>query len=155
MEYSVKFGNGDPLRSMQHMLDLDDEFPTVDMFGSQCHSAQVGPGWTAILRPVLIALAENDCKAAQIKQKLGGLRVYWNYPDALEKALSLWQCSGRHVEAPDAEQRAKLRGIIEPIINLAEELSFHTCEVCGEEARLNSDQGYYLTICLLCKDQRG
>lgn len=146
LKYSAARPN-DPGRQMQHMLDLDDEFPEVDMFGPQSISAEVGPGWAGLLRPVLSILREHRCKVGQIKQKFGGLRVYWDFPDEIEGALQVWRENPNNsTEAPFKKEYTRLIKIISPVVSEAEKLSFKTCEICGDEARLNKGPAYR-TLC--------
>lgn len=138
---------------IQHMLDLDDEFPEVDMFGPHSISAEVGPGWAELLRPVLQALRDNGCKVGQIKQKFGGLRVYWNYPDNIEDDLKQW------METPPDKRKSKsplfqddierLHAVIGPVVKEAERLSFLTCEDCG--ASLKEGGPSWKTLCAFCR----
>jgi hypothetical protein len=127
---------------IQHMFDLDDEFPDVAIFGSQCISAEVGPGWNKLLRPVMQALSDNKCKAGQIKQKFGGLRFYWDHPDYIESDVQAWRDAGHQgkvvngelvfeVPVPHEDERKRINAIIGPIVAEAERLSFATCEECG------------------------
>jgi hypothetical protein len=129
---------------IQHMFDLDEEFPSVEIFGPQCISAEVGPGWNRLLRPVMQALSDNQCKAGQIKQKFGGLRFYWDYPDYIEKDVQAWRDAGHKgkivdgqmtfdVPLPHEEERKRIDAIIRPIVAEAERLSFRTCEECGAD----------------------
>jgi hypothetical protein len=146
---------------MQHMYDLDAEFPTVDIFGPQCISAEVGPGWAKLLRPVMQALSDNACKAGQIKQKFGGLRFYWDFPDYIEAAGNEWRdAEHQHrivdhqlkydVPYPFEEERNRLSAIIRPIVAEAERLSFETCEECGDAITPPRGPGYR-TECDDCK----
>lgn len=129
--------------SYQHMLDLDDRYPEVEIFGPQCISAEVRPGWADLLENCLRVLSENGCKAGQIKQKFGGLRIYWDYPDHIEAQMSEWRAgnpksvkndAGEWISDPPApceEERRKIAAAVKPVIDEMEALSFLTCEYCG------------------------
>lgn len=127
---------------IQHLFDLDSEFPEVDIFGPRCISAEVGPGWNKLLRPVMEILRDNGCTAGQIKQKFGGLRFYWNYPEYIERAGDEWRHAGHKgtivdgkysfdVPYPFEEERTLISAIVSPIVSAAESMSFRTCEECG------------------------
>ena len=146
------------------MEQLNEEFPEVEMFGPQCISAGVGKGWVQLLRPILQALKENNCKASQIKQKFGGLRFYWRFPQHIEEANEEWRNSKtdksyRIVEGGGFEyltprkfedEMKRLSSIIEPLIYEAERLSYATCETCGNSINPPRSSGYR-TECDECK----
>jgi hypothetical protein len=135
----VKYGG----TRYQHMFDLDAAYPEVDIFGPQCISAEVRPGWKALLIPVLEVLKQHGCKAGQIKQKFGGLRVYWDFPDHIEAAAAEWRkLNPKHFKNEDGEwvndppipmleERKMISDAVQPVIAEAECISFLTCEDCG------------------------
>lgn len=151
---------------MKHMFELDEEFPEVEIFGPQCISAEVGPGWNKLLRPVMQALRDNGCTAGQIKQKFGGLRFYWNFPEHIENAINEWRIalppfSTRSADqsidefyamhpSPFKEETDALRKLIGPIVAEAERLSFRTCENCGVDIGREGGPGWK-TECDGCK----
>lgn len=150
MRYSESRSD-DPSRSMKHMLDLDDEFPEVDMFGPQSISAEVGPGWAHILRPALEALRKLGGKVGQIKQKFGGLRFYWDPPEELYLAYREWYDSGKNGKSPYASSDPYRE--CSEAIKLAEDLSWRTCEQCG--ADLGEPRGAsHKTLCDGCRTLR-
>lgn len=135
---------GRNLNYIQHMFDLDEEFPSVDIFGPQCISAEVGPGWNKLLRPVMKALSDHGCRAGQIKQKFGGLRFYWDYPDHIENAMREWRAipnnadfsdgmTTHRIDPPYRAERENIHSIVQPLVAEAERLSFRTCEECGAD----------------------
>lgn len=86
----------------------------------------VGDGWEPLLRRLCEAarLEPGGPHFAQIKEKFGGLRVYWN--NATEK---LWVAS-----------------------QLAEDESFKTCEACGTvEDVATKGPGWIKTLCGTCR----
>ncbi len=151
---------------IQHLFDLDSEFPEVDIFGPRCISAEVGPGWKKILRPVMQILKDNGCTAGQIKQKFGGLRFYWNYPEHIEAAIDEWRNAlpvfstrpaNQSIDefyaehpCPFKEETEALRQLVGPIVSEAERLSFRTCENCGADVGHVGGHGYK-TECDDCK----
>lgn len=124
-------------QSAQHMLDLDDDYPNAEMFGSQSIGADSGPGWEVLLEPCMRVLHDNGCKVAQIKQKFGGLRFYWEFDE--NKKLT------------DSE-KAAISSKINPIIDRSEKLSFATCEVCADSIDPPRNPGYR-TVCDSCHEK--
>lgn len=127
-EWHERSGKGLPCGQVEHMFDLDREFPAVDMFGPRCISAHVGLGWSNILRHALAAISDAGGRITQVKQKFGELRVYWEPPEERRRAFLEWIDGGRvgqdpyldphHVAANDAVAHATA-------------LSRTTCENCG------------------------
>lgn len=81
------------------------------------------PGWDKIVEDLCEKIQQlnlpNDFKIVQIKEKFGGLRVYTNYTtDELQS-----------------------------LIRKAEELSFKTCEHCGEPGKLRNRGSWLYTAC--------
>jgi hypothetical protein len=113
----------------QHMLDLDDRYPTVGMFDEQCISAEVGAGWANLLEPVLEVLARHGCKAGQIKAKFCELVVHWDGPEWTERARKTWWESGR--PGPDPMDLFKE---VDMVIRLMAHRSLYACERCGQRA---------------------
>jgi hypothetical protein len=153
-EILEKYGKG----RYQHMFDLDALYPEVRMFGEQCISAEVRPGWRDLLIPVLEVLKANACTVSQIKQKFGGLVVYWNYPDHIESAREEWreQTRGMRYDDPNRpripleDESDAIDVKVGPVVARAETLSFRTCEECG--ADIGREGGpCHLTRCDNCK----
>ena len=147
IEWEAKYGHDRKGSSMQHLLDLDDEFPSVEMFGPQCISAQVGPGWSGLLREALVVLASLGGKLGQVKQKFGGLRIYWDPPEALRQQYLEWCVAGSIGSSPyDLSAEYQL---VRSTVDRASELSLSTCEHCSapiDPPRLMS----YQTLCDGC-----
>lgn len=84
-------------------------------FGFEC-----GDGWFKLIYSLasnivdVIEANDLDISCSQVKEKYGGLRFYMS-------------------SSTDA---------IESLIEKAEELSFRTCEICGEEGKLNRGPWY-------------
>lgn len=92
----------------------------------------VGDGWQdlieracAKIQTVVDAAPEASVRIDTIKQKFGGLRLYW---------------SGHHV--PDEINHA-----IEEAVALAEARSVCSCETCGAPGRLFKNKGWLATAC--------
>lgn len=81
----------------------------------------VGDGWLQLLHDLIEELiaAGWDKQIKQVKEKFGGLRFY---------------IGGGSQEIHD-------------IISKYEALSYHVCEVCGEQGELRNDIGWYRTLC--------
>jgi len=85
---------------------------------------ECGPGWNALIGEVF-AIAESHLskmpgfKFAQIKEKFGGLRMYFDEGD----------------------------DYIAGAVRLAESVSFRTCEVTGKPGRLFKRGGWVRTLC--------
>jgi len=71
----------------------------------------------------------------QVKEKLGGLRVYWRY-GSLEKTAD-----GESVRDTDIRDRIMLA------VFSAEARSERTCEVCGKPGHMRVQSGWYATRC--------
>ncbi|MBU1334477.1 MAG: hypothetical protein KJ944_11745 [Alphaproteobacteria bacterium] len=85
---------------------------------------ECGPGWADLFDAVFSWLheiaADHDWSPSQIKEKYGTLRLYW-YGD--------------------------LPPLGAEIIEAAEHISSHLCEVCGAPGRLQSQHGWWTTRC--------
>jgi hypothetical protein len=81
----------------------------------------VGYGWYPLIKDLITDLIELgwNKEVCQVKEKFGGLRFYIN--DATDEV---------HNRIIDAEN-----------------LSYKTCETCGEEGNLRTDIGWYTTYC--------
>jgi hypothetical protein len=81
----------------------------------------VGYGWYPLIKDLISDLIELgwNKEVCQVKEKFGGLRFYIN----------------------DATDEVHNR------IREAENLSYKTCEICGEEGELRTDIGWYTTYC--------
>ncbi len=119
---------------MNHMDDLDREFPEVKMFGPQCIEASVGPGWVPLVRQALQAISRAGGLVGQIKQKFGGLRVYWG--PSLDDMGMVIDIDRNVIADTDAA------------ITAVEEASFSTCEECGRPAVFS--RRLYATLCGEC-----
>lgn len=81
----------------------------------------VGVGWYPLIKDLIIDLIELgwDKQTCQVKEKFGGLRFYIN----------------------GASNEVHKR------ISQAENLSYETCEKCGEKGELRTNIGWHTTLC--------
>ncbi len=80
--------------------------------------ASVGPGWADIVRAGFQACEDSNATVAQVKEKFGGLRIYFDGGDE-----HLWDLMGA-----------------------LEKKSYKTCEECGERGKPRSG-GWVKTLC--------
>lgn len=87
-------------------------------------SFECWPGWTDLFDAVFTWLAEiapnHEWSPSQIKEKYGTLRFYW------------------HGDLPP---------LGDEIIEAAEHISGHLCEVCGAPGRIQNQHGWWTTRC--------
>jgi len=97
-------------------------------FFSECH-LEVGDGWLPILRRLGTDMAYSapSVRAIRVKEKLGGLRVYF-----------------------DAQSETD-RKITREAVGIAERESYKTCEVCGKPGEIKSENGWLKARCEGCK----
>lgn len=97
------------------------EFPSLfeEAFEVWCMA-----GWYEIVRQCCLDIVESDdlCRAAQLKEKFGGVRFYVD--DALPSTLAR--------------------------IQELESLSLKTCSVCGAPGRVQSRGGWLTALCQEC-----
>lgn len=80
--------------------------------------------WQHITKPLEQKLLDMGCKIQQMKEKFGGLRVYWSVED--------WD----------------IRETADKLVTEAEEACSKCCVVCGGEGRVMVDEkGYYGVLC--------
>jgi hypothetical protein len=106
--------------------------PPTDMdllalHGKHAHARiglECGRGWTDLLDAVFAWLdqiaPQHPWSASQIKEKYGSLRFYWS---------------------------GDLPPLGEEIIEAAEHLSSHLCDMCGAPGRIRTEQGWWTTRC--------
>lgn len=97
-------------------------------FGFEC-----GNGWFDLLydlsskiKKILEKNEKNKINVTQVKEKFGRLKFYYTLSEV----------------SPIIEIK------IESIIDKAENLSYHTCEVCGQPGKNRNINGWYATSCL-------
>lgn len=93
----------------------------------------VGEGWRPIIIEALTAVAaiDPDCTVDQIKEKMGGLRLYLT-PSSTLSGLN--------------------RYLVDKIVEYAEERADERCEDCGGFPVRNEPVGrWYRTLCITCR----
>lgn len=87
-----------------------------------CFGFEVGDGWYDIINNLCKTLTNHNSakpiEAVQVKEKFGTLRFYVNYHDEF----------------------------VDGAIDMAENMSATTCEVCGKRGR-STDSGWIQTLC--------
>jgi hypothetical protein len=119
--------NYDNLYKKYEHLFTKNERRAVAMFGFEC-----GDGWYKILEQLIDHIdsyikhkykdKEFDFQIAQIKEKFGGLRFYFDGGD----------------------------DVIHELVRYTENLSYHTCEYCGSNQNVMRSQGWIITACKPC-----
>ena len=92
----------------------------------------VGPGWRELILDLLTKLDALgwDGGLAQVKEKFGTLRFYWN----------------NNIEGINGS-------IAEDVVSQAEDRSEYTCEECGEYGELRGSV-WVVTLCAKCWEKR-
>jgi len=133
---------------------------------------EVGDGWFNIIDGLCRQLAWIEetygvrTIADQVKEKFGGLRFYNHVtidgkamtvrkvkmPDGKEKWIHTWHINqGRKLTKP--EKNFDMRGLwgrIDGMVEMAGEMSYRTCEICGNPGKPNSE-GWITTLCDKCR----
>jgi hypothetical protein len=114
------------------------------------------PGWDGILRALFhdfdVLLDDEQAKQfrfVQIKEKLGGLRVYYRIGESSEIELM----SETTANSSRNSRSAFVRELLEALISDAEKQALGTCEQCGEPGVLRQS-GCMLVICDVCEKLR-
>ena len=116
---------------MDYIKELEKDFPKA-MSNVYC-GADLPKGWLFLVREVMPLLEASGCQIAQLKEKFGGLRLYFDYPEdglSSEDKDKVWQA------VRDAERR-----------------SFTVCEQCSAPG-VTRDGGWLLTLCDPCSATR-
>lgn len=110
------------------MTDLRERFDRVIPRGFRF---ECGRGWRGILEHFFEA-AERELPAGvqfdlrQVKEKFGGLRIYYRLPESLSEGV---------VSA------------IRDARDLAEARAHYTCEQCGQPGRMRNDSSWFFVAC--------
>ena len=100
----------------------------------QCEAYKECPeGWWETVKKVEAVLLAEGVKVAQMKEKFGGLRVYWDFPEE-------WHC----LEEESFQDKCDM---IECLIDIAAWVCQSRCMVCGEKGTLRNEN--WLTV--LCE----
>ncbi len=121
---------------------IDTEWSTIKarypkLFDGEDIGTEVGAGWWELLEDAfkeitaaLNAMPGATFSVAQIKEKFGGLRFYY---DMSNESLS-------------DDQYSALRAVIGAAVGKAEERADRTCEICGEPGERRSTS-WLMTLC--------
>ncbi len=115
---------------MDRIAELADRYPHL-AFGNLRFGIECGYGWADIIdtflatAEVVTAAAGGALQLLQIKEKMGGLRIYYRLADS--------------------PQRNWIG--IDKAYYLAEARSFHICERCGSRGLLTYNGMLYATLC--------
>jgi hypothetical protein len=105
--------------------DFYEKYPSLFSHDNKI-SLECGNGWYALLDGLCFTISQhqskldeaNRIKLKQIKEKFGGLRVYYDGGD----------------------------NYIAGAVDMAEKMSYYTCEVCGNQGEPNTT-GWISTLC--------
>lgn len=111
-----------------NLQELLSQFPNSTAY-IEC-GAYCGDGWKDILAKVMPVLEATGARVSQIKEKFGGLRLYWDPP---EEEMPFWH-----------------RVAVNMAIEQAESASFKTCEQCGAAGKKRNDDGWINMRCDAC-----
>src|SRR5215204_6388210 len=94
----------------------------------------VGPGWASLVGKLydLIETASLPVRVAQVKEKFGGLRFYYDITS-------------------EGEMLKIEKELFRTAVHLAEEVSFRTCEECGQPGSTAGSVGWIRTLCPACR----
>lgn len=93
---------------------------------SRIHTFSCGPGWAHIIKPAIDYIESHGGKIVQVKEKFGGLRIYFDIPEG-----ESWEHFDR-------------------VVQKAADESYKTCETCGKPGVLRSDLWWMKTLCQNC-----
>jgi hypothetical protein len=101
-------------------LFVDKDKPPTESL--MCFGCECGDGWYEIIRAFCWIAKDSDVRFSQIKEKFGGLRLYYyGGDDRIHGACSM-----------------------------AESMSYVTCERCGHPGKPNKG-GWIMTLCETCR----
>jgi len=141
---------------------------TCMAWGFEC-----GTGWYKLLDEIGQKLTdlnvEDKVVAIQVKEKFGGLRFYyhtkdlprfiWDWRPKSNFVTILWYHKWiRWIKRYLSKLRKYIFGMtvierVQDIIESAEEKSYITCEICGEDGKIRG-QGWLKTLCESCDKER-
>lgn len=132
---------------------------------AMCWGFDVGDGWHNIIRELSEAITHAtgkawsgaaakspdhyfqcgfDVVAVQVKEKFGGLRFYYHTEPK----------PGVSEEMIDGDYAKEVSGRVYGMVDLAEHLSYVTCESCGSPGEIN-DGGWLSVRCGVCRRADG
>ena len=118
-------------RKTENQFDILSDIP--EHIWQQCGAYEECPeGWQETAKKVEAVLLAEGVKINQIKEKFGGLRVYWGWPEE-------WNDLEDETFHDKCEQ-------IECLIDIADWVCQRTCMVCGEKGTLYNE-GWVNVLC--------
>jgi len=106
----------------------------------------IEPGWFDLVEQTCVAVdllipasQRENFYWRQIKQKFGGLRMYYSGGPLRVDLIGVASIS--------IDSGSDRSDAIREIVSRAEAASFEICEVCGAVGRLRTDRGYVQTLC--------
>jgi Zn finger protein HypA/HybF involved in hydrogenase expression len=93
----------------------------------------VGKGWQPIALDAAEQLEANGAQILQVKEKFGGLRIYFQVDEDTSSVDVYDKCN--------------------EIVRLAEEKAAITCEDCGQPGSMTTNRSFYRTLCPECIDK--
>jgi hypothetical protein len=115
---------------VNYAKELEKDFPNA-MSNVYCGVA-LPKGWYDLVREVMPLLELSGCKIAQIKEKFGGLRLYFDGPEEMD--------------------RDTYNNIYEKV-RAIESRSFKVCEQCSNPG-IRRGEGWVVTLCDPCHEER-
>jgi hypothetical protein len=91
---------------------------------------ECGPGWNRLIEPIVARATALKVTISQVKEKYGGLVVYFNYTDG----------NG----LPHDEEHL---AILEDMVDEAATESFRVCEICGQPGVRRVSGIWLKTLC--------
>jgi hypothetical protein len=122
-------------------------------------------GWNSLVYNLLCGISILDkgknLRIAQVKEKFGGLRFYFEWKGSFRKAnlknyiinslhkLPRWIYRYIYKYVPSFDETEDYKSVSN-LITLFEDISYKTCEKCGEPGILRGDLIWVLTLCNNC-----
>lgn len=133
-------------------LELRENLLTKYSFIAKKAIDAVGDGWFNLIDYCLLRIKEypapDSFEITQIKEKFGGLRIYYRIHDS----TFFYMMEGESLQ--DTNKKCAFRWAIDKYIAEAEADSYHVCEVCGKPATLDKSQFWIKTLCEEHKAER-
>jgi hypothetical protein len=138
------------------IFEMIERYPRLFKGAAPALGITTSPGWDEILRALFhdFDLLLDDEKAkqfrfVQIKEKLGGLRVYYRIGESSEIDPVVENAA----DSPRDSRFAFVRELLDALISDAEKKALRTCEQCGEPGVLRQS-GCMLVTCDACEKLR-
>jgi RNA polymerase-binding transcription factor DksA len=100
---------------------------------------QVGAGWKSLIDKFYDAI-DDSIHVAQVKEKFGGLRIYFDHLCARydgKSSRNMFNCEHNYDH-------------LHEIVSDLEEKSFKICEFCGEPGEPQPRRNWIKTLCKVC-----